>query len=1013
MQKQRANRAVRGLIGLVVLVVLALASCGPAEDVIYLNLMWHQHQPQYYPDPDTGIVTRPWVRMHSQKSYYDMAATVAQYPELRATFNLTPVLLEQIDDYLDGARDIYWTLAETPASELTDDEKRFILTRFFDANWTNIVGKYPRYRELLTLRGESADSAAITAAMERYTEQDFRDLQVWFNLAWFDPSFLAEEPLASLVAQGRDYREDQKSVMFDEALRIMGEVVAIHRELQDSGQIEVTTTPYAHPILPLIYNSDIIAVNDPSGEVPPRYSYPNDVQVHLQRAAERYQEDYGRPVRGMWPAEGSVSQDIVRFVADAGFTWMASGEQTLARSLGIDGFTRNEDDVIEQPDLLYRPYYVNGRDGQQVAIVFRDLRISDLIGFEYSGTPPQEAVNDFIGRIEDIKATLDESGAEGPHLVSVILDGENAWENYPNDGLAFLNGLYQDLAEHETIRTITPSEYLERFPEQRSIEDLWPGSWFSPDFATWIGETEERVAWEYLERVRRHLARYDITGREQATEEQLANALEAMYLAEGSDWFWWYGADQDSGVDEYFDEGFRALLRQVYVALGDEVPDFIDVPIIPDRPAPATRGASGPVTPTIDGAVAPGEWDNAGYAEFRGGVQAALQGILSGYYTGYNTEGFVFRADGRSDWADTGVEAVEVYFAIPGQENSVPRTLSGTVLGFRAGYALVIPQGGEALLYTANRFGEWSGTPSEVPGAFGRRIAEGRVPLEALPEIQPGDSLDSKVVVTARGRDLAFLPQEGLSRVVIPDLGNTEVLGTIVDASGDDHGPGSYRYPTDSVFLPGSYDIEQLTIARNERNAIFEFQLGSEIQNPWGSGINLSVQTLDIYIDVDPGAGTGASELLDGRDASLTEGAGWDLAVWIEGWNQKLFVPNEEGRASELSGSPVRVVVDGSAGTVTILVPREVMADSLGIPLEELDLASYGYTAAVLSQEGFPSPGVLRVRDVQEGDSQWRIGGGTGAEDDTRIMDLVVPDDGGASQEALLSANEARSITLR
>lgn len=222
-----------------------------AEDVLYLNLMWHQHQPLYYKD-ENGVYTRPWVRVHATKDYYDMAYLVSQYPNVHVTFNLTPVLLRQLEDFVNnGAKDLYWVMTEKPANQLSEDDKRFILQRFFDANWDKLIGRYPRYKELLEKRG-GTDAEAIQNALTTFTEQDFRDLQIWWNLVWFDPMFLNQPPLKDLVEKGRNFSEEDKEIIFREARRIMAETVPLHRKLQEAGQIEVTTTPYAHPILPLL-----------------------------------------------------------------------------------------------------------------------------------------------------------------------------------------------------------------------------------------------------------------------------------------------------------------------------------------------------------------------------------------------------------------------------------------------------------------------------------------------------------------------------------------------------------------------------------------------------------------------------------------------------------------------------------------------------------------------------------------------------------------------------------------
>ena len=285
----------------------------PAGEPIYLALVWHQHQPLYYKDAG-GVYTRPWVRAHATKDYYDMAAILEHYPEVHATFNLTPVLLRQLEDLAAGAKDSYWALSEVPAGKLSEQQKRFILTRFFDANWEHMIGRYPRYLELLELRGRDVEPETIEAALTSYTEQDYRDLQVWWNLAWFDPVFLDQEPLKSLVERGRDYSEADKRIVFDEVRRVLKMVIPKHKELQDAGQIEVIVTPYAHPILPLLYATDLHAEGDPAATLPSRFSYPNDAIAQVGRAVDVYQATFGRSPRGMWPAEGAVAQEIVKFV---------------------------------------------------------------------------------------------------------------------------------------------------------------------------------------------------------------------------------------------------------------------------------------------------------------------------------------------------------------------------------------------------------------------------------------------------------------------------------------------------------------------------------------------------------------------------------------------------------------------------------------------------------------------------------------------------------------------------
>lgn len=977
-----------------------------AEDVLYLNLVWHQHQPLYYKDED-GVYTRPWARAHATKDYYDMAALLADYPDVHATFNLTPVLIRQLDDLSQGAKDYYRILTEIPAAELSEEQKRFILTRFFDANWDHMIARFPRYLELLDKRGRSAESEIIEAALKRFSDNDFRDLQVWWNLAWFDPSFLEQEPLQSLVTKGRDFNESDKEILFAEVDRVLAQVIPLHADLQDRGQIEVIITPYAHPILPLLYASDLAEIGDPSALLPERFSYPNDAIAQVQKSVEVYQEHYGRAPRGMWPAEGAVAQDIVKFVADAGYSWMATGEHVLAKSLGMDGFTRDANEVVQEADTLYRPYYVQYRDGPQVAVVFRDLRLSDLIGFEYSGDPGEEAARDFMARLEAIRVRLKQEGMEGPHLVSVILDGENAWEHYDNDGLAFLNALYRNLQESDTVVTITPSEYLARFPEQRKIDDLWPGAWFSSDYGTWIGEEQEKVAWDYLRETREHLAPYDIYGRKQTSPANLASAMDFMYLAEGSDWFWWYGSDQDSGTDEYFDEAFRALLKGVYESLGEPVPDFINIPIIPARAAAPARTVQDVISPQIDGRIAAEEWEAAGFYEARGGAQARASDVLSAFYYGYDPQNIYVRVDAKRNWSELGEGILGVYLGRSGVDKTVAFSRFGQVdslLGYGAAGLVELHTQSDGTVITSfssvDAQGRWSdpGIVELLESAVQDTVVELSVPFALLGEVRAGDRINLRVVWSegsfTAARDVQFMPADGPAETILPELTSIDYYLVVSDPEGDDFGPGMYTYPTDTVFEPGVFDALTFSAGVDGDEFVFRFDLSGPITNPWGSGINLSLQTFDIYIDFDPGASTGARKLLEGRNAALEAGNGWDMAIWVEGWNQKILTPDENGVPREVSGDNIKAIVDPN-GSISLRVKASVIPELGAVPEGDwaLDPLEFGYVAAVLSQEGFPSPGVRRVRDVESTASQWRIGGGPADTNHTRIVDLIYADD--------------------
>jgi len=567
-------------------------------DGFFLNLIWHQHQP-LYPTDANGIVTRPWVRLHAAKDYYDMPSTVAEYPDVKVTFNLTPVLLLQLENIVNGAKDSYWVHTEIPAGDLSDTERQFVIDRFFDVN-AKIIDRFPRYRELREIRDAAGE----------FTDTDITDLQVLFNLAWTDPGFLDEEPLDALVVQGSGFDEEDKATVLAKHLEIVSEVVDIHRTMWDEGQIEVSTTPLAHPILPLIADTDQALVGDPSAIMPKnRFREVSDAVEQVTRGLDEAERILGRRPEGMWPGEGAVSQLVTPIFAGNGVAWVATGEDVLGMTLGIGSFARDSSGTVDAADTLYRLYAAQHSRQPQLPMFFRDNELADLIGFEYSGMSGGAAADDFMDRLADIKDRLTEQGVEGPKVVTIVVDGENAWEHYDNDGKEFLNALYANLSEADWVTTATPSQIVGAFADTIApLPDVFPASWFQPNFATWIGETEEARAWDYLYEVRDDLKKAERDGVDGAVYD---DAFTSMMFAEGSDWFWWYGSDQDSGGDGYFDLAYRELIGKVYDDLGQPRPGYVRVPIIPDHATEPDRSPDGLITIDVDQLDDPG-WEAAG-----------------------------------------------------------------------------------------------------------------------------------------------------------------------------------------------------------------------------------------------------------------------------------------------------------------------------------------------------------------------------------------------------------------
>ena len=946
------------------------------EYPLYVNLTWHQHQPMYYKD-ENGIYTRPWVRVHATKDYLDMVEMIAAQEGVKATINITPSLIRQLQDYTEnGAKDLYWVLAEVPAAELSVEQKTFILGRFFDVNWDHIIAVHPRYQELLNLRG-GTDEAAISSAVENFSEQDLRDLQVWFNLAWVDPDYLAQEPFSALVSKGRDFTEEDKTTLFEGILTLIRRVLPTHKELQDAGILEITTTPYAHPILPLIYNTDLALVGNPKAIMPRQnFSYPEDAAAHLKKSVDIYEAVFGREVRGLWPGEGSVAEEIVPLVSEAGYKWMQTGEPVLVASLGLGGdrFARESSGVVKDPDTFYRPYYVQGESGEKVAVFFRDWVISDKIGFNYSGMPGEAAAEDMISSLEAIHESL--KGSEGPHIVTIIVDGENAWENYDNDGKEFFHALYKKLAESEVLETITPSEYLELYPEQRELDVLFPGAWFSANYETWIGEGEEAEGWDLLARVRADLKQYE-DGTLSVSPEALEEAQDYMHLAEGSDWCWWYGTDQDSGQDTYFDEGYRALLKAVYASLGVDYPAYLDIPVIQPLPLNPDSAVSGEMTAELDGIAGEGEWSKAA-------VYSAAEGSpFTSFAYGMDQEDLFIKVELAKLFG--GNQSVEVYLNAAGdQERQMTQLGSGRLLA-PASRVLEVKAGQTTVaLYLTD--GETWTSQEEAVGraAVNGNTIELELPKSVLGEAGNGNMIPMQVVL--RDKEAVLLNEDAPLAIQYFSFEPLTSVLLIQDPEGDDYGPGTYTYPTDGVFKAGDFDLTEFEVSGDGANIYFSFTMKAPITNGWGSPNGFSVQTFDVYIDKDPGAGTGNRMLLPGRNAALQEGSGWDVAVWVEGWTPQVVVPGEDPMAEPVKDteatSAMKVYVDPGKNAVIASVPLEFFGE--GSPKD------WSYAAVVLGQEGYPSEGVWRVRDVNQKAEAYRFGGAPQDNNHTRIIDLAL-----------------------
>ncbi|HEY4899842.1 MAG TPA: glycoside hydrolase family 57 protein [Terriglobales bacterium] len=573
---------------------------------IRLVLLWHMHQP-FYKDMVTGEYRLPWVRLHALKDYYGMVKLVEEFPNVHQNFNLVPSLVNQIQDYASGeARDPFLDLVSKPAVDLSASERRFALQYLFQSNHSNLIGRYPRYWELLERYRATSDRPEGPESY--FVTRDYADLQVLSQLAWFDEYFLADPEVAALIQKGEGYDRNDQLTMLAKQREILAKVVPAYAEAAKKGLVELSTTPYYHPILPLICDTNAGAESTPGLPLPSRrFRRPEDANHQIQRAIESHQKTFGsRPV-GLWPSEGSVSEEVLTLAHKQGIQWMATDEGVLERTIGYnfarDGSGRLHGDSAEQLYNIHR--YEKG--DTRMDMVFRDHTLSDLIGFVYSGMPAQDAANHLIHSIRESARPVIERGRDA--VVSIILDGENAWEYYPESGREFLRRFYDGVQRDPQIEAVTVSETIARHKEGNfnRLNRLVPGSWINANFNVWIGAPEDNKAWDLLSEARDYYDRH--SNRVSATQRRLA--WEELLIAEGSDWNWWYGPEHHSANDRDFDELYRKHLSNVYTALEGVPPEELTVPIASGSQRPSHHPQTAYVRAKVDGMV-------SGYFEWMG-----------------------------------------------------------------------------------------------------------------------------------------------------------------------------------------------------------------------------------------------------------------------------------------------------------------------------------------------------------------------------------------------------------
>ncbi|MDQ6884464.1 MAG: glycogen/starch synthase [Candidatus Dormibacteraeota bacterium] len=709
---------------------------------LHVAFIWHMHQP-YYRDDLGDTVLLPWVRLRCAKDYYKMPALLDEYPAIKQTFNLVPSLTEQIQRYVDGpVNDIYLELTRRPVADLNGEERAFVARWMTESSQLRRVRQSPRYLELVRKREDSwsRDPAELTRL---FSDAELLDLQVWFNLSWLGPEVIeVDRDLGDLVRKGWQFSDDDKEPVIRAQMALIRKVLPKYREVQDRGQAELITTPYYHPILPLLADVASARVSQPAMPLPRlSFRHPEGAAEQLRLGVASHQQRFGRRPRGVWPPEQAISDEALALIGEAGFTWAVSDEGLLARAIE-SAIHRDGEGVTMRPEALYQPYRVD-RDSGSVDLVFRDARLSNLIGFDYQQLGADEAASDLIERLRAV-GRRQEAGK--PLLAVIALDGENCWDNYEANGNHFLRALYAGLSAEPELTTVTVSEFLSSFPARASLPGVQPGSWIEGTLDTWVGDPEHNAAWDLLAGARQTLA-----DDRAASEAQRAVARREVLIAEGSDWFWWFGRSHDSGMDVIWDNLFRLHLRNIYTALGRQAPAALFHGILREGQQGGWKRPDRLITPRLNGLLDDREWDAAGYLDATAlfGAMHPPRGAVRRIWFGSDRLNLYLRFDTLRE----GDLDLRILFNTTASAKGAAFTPTLVLRARRAGGAVSL----ELARPTADTAGPtlWSGA------AHAARELAFALPLSAL-QPEPGHAVEMIAVVNdAGGKPLEQLPPSG------------------------------------------------------------------------------------------------------------------------------------------------------------------------------------------------------------------------------------------------------------
>lgn len=1017
------------------------------DEPIHLALILHQHQP-YYRNVATDFYELPWVRVHAIHEYVDSPGILSMYPQTNVTYNIVPSLIEQIEDYADPSTlddhtqyaTMSWPVDEGGhpiefPSNLTQRQKWDMQGEYFriqpwvydvptnDSTYGWMANASATFGRLFDAWQD--DDRSILDENGSFHVQDMIDLATVFHLfqlsaphvqgefshlEWAEGAPHRNATVIALFEQGGPYTVEDWRTVLDYQRSQMLNVMPMYAALEARGQVELTTTPRYHPIMPLLA-MDGWTMED--GLEVDKDSWIEDVDWQIREGLDLFENATGMRPSGMWPSEQAVSHDVVAPMVQNGVRWAVSDQLVLGASRLEGGASPNHNSLVE----VAQPYVVETSSGN-LTMFFRHQELSDRIGFAYGDMDPVDAVDDFIEGVEDFREAVLSSGRNpSDHVVTVALDGENwlfmSGFGYTDNGRAFMHELFERLSNTSTIRTTTPSAFLEAHgtDDLPRLEHLATGSWINGALQRWAGEPEETLNWRRLDRARSLVIEVEA---QQPTHPGLPAARLALMAAQGSDWFWWYGADQDSGDDLGFDTLFKNHLATIYQSLDRPLPpDLGALTHVISQPQALT---SGQVEPLIDGRVFAGEWEDA---EVHAATADGGFVDVSHIRIGHDAGGIHLRVDLDNPEAlldgvtDDGTPHLQLYLMEP---NAVDTNIVGA--NYRSYY------GGQDLGFPARTmlwFDLGNAQDGFVPYNTFEAQGDERWSLRSRSDavvsinetielslgwtdlgLEPLDVTRLRVVSSmyqlrgqGRGVDLEVAPDHAVE-IQMPDLETWLTVFEIDDPIGDETGDGDYVYPEAGDFAPGAglFDITHVRLEQSAWNARFTFTM-AEVTNGWGMMNGYSHANLQVYVDQGPSA-HGETALFDGLRAEVPDAWAWEAAFMAIGEAAPTY--------ARQSGSDVRInsgiesTGNAEENTITVTVSKDLIGG---------DLANYRYLIVVASQDGY---GTGKVRQVDDVATKWTAGGGASRGLNNQwyhpnIFDIVLPQS--ADQPSMLGSYDA------